>query len=299
MKIGLALSGGGAKGFFHIGVIKAMERLGLNIDLVAGTSMGSAVGGLYALYPDGPFMEKRFFSIFEKYYHDILALKGFLETSHLDSKSGWGNAADLLKGFYVWNLFIMRPALVSYRPFIRLFMEMFQGFSFTDCKLPLFVTTTDLLTGKTAIINSGVIHKAVMASSSIPGVFPPLAYDNKLLVDGGVLLPLPAKVIKARGVCVIGVNLDPPWTTTHYNNASDVLMAANAIRYQRILEENLTHADCVIAPAATDTISWADFHRAREIADLGEKTVLENEDRLRAAVKRCRLKRIFHIGKTE
>jgi NTE family protein len=296
MQIGLALGGGGAKGFFHIGVLKALEKLNVKIDLIVGTSMGAVVGGHYSLYPDAAYVERSICTVFERYSKDILALKDYAASPDpSDDKDVFlEKAFSFVKSVYVWHLHIIKPYLASPKPFIRIFKDMFGNSSFSDCKIPFLATSVDLVSGEANIINEGLLHRAVMASSALPGIFPPLAWKDKLLVDGGVLLTFPAEVIKTKSNFIIGVNVEEPWSPAMAKSAIDVLFLADRVRHKKILSDSLKNADFLLYPDIND-ISWLDFDKIRELIRRGETAMLEKEAELTKAMKRHKIKRFFLI----
>ncbi len=180
MKITVALSGGGVKGFAHIGVLRVLDKAGCQVQGIAGTSVGGLVGALYAAgYTPGE-IENRLRDIdqanlFSRVHGDEPALLGF------------GGARDFL-------------------------CSLLEERTFDDLHLPLAITSTDLSTGVPVIIRSGKLMDAVLATSAAPGVFPAQLVDGHVLVDGGVTNPMPVAV--ARELCpscpVIAVVLAPP-----------------------------------------------------------------------------------------
>ncbi len=180
MDIPVALSGGGVKGFAHIGALRVLEKEGYHIRGIAGTSAGGMVGALYAAGYTPDEMEA------------------------------------LLQGIDQQNLFTRmhdtEPALFGFSGAKALLVKLLGERTFEDLLLPLAITVTDLSTGLPMTVRSGRLMDAVLATSAVPGVFPALKVDGHLLVDGGVTNPIP--VADARSLCpaapVIAVVLSPP-----------------------------------------------------------------------------------------
>jgi NTE family protein len=180
MNITLALSGGGVKGFAHVGALRVLERDGFQIRALAGTSAGGLIGALYAAGYSPDEMEERLIdidqgSLFSRMHGDGPSLFGF------------GGVTTILK-------------------------ELLGEHSFEDSRIPLAVTATDLTTGLPVVIKQGRLVNAVLATSAVPGVFPAREVGNHLLVDGGILNPVP--VAEARALYpnapVVAVVLSPP-----------------------------------------------------------------------------------------
>ncbi len=162
--ISLVLGGGGAWGFAHIGVLKKLEEENIKIDSIVGSSIGAIIGGLYSC------------GLPLKYIENISI--GFDYKILVDLADN--NEMGLLKGENVLEFFKMLT----------------QNKSFEDTKIPFSVNAADFYTGKEVIINKGSIAKAIRASTSIPWIFSPYEYMNTLLVDGGIVNPLPVHIAK-------------------------------------------------------------------------------------------------------
>lgn len=300
MKIGLALGGGGAKGFYHIGVIKGLEKIGIKIDSVSGTSMGAIIGGLYALHLSADEVKDRIIKVLQNNDKFVQSLKNFSDpfdtaTAEKDKRI-WDRSLEFMKDFCIWNLRIIRPYLADTKPFLKIFHELFENHCFADCKIPFYATGVDLLKGKEVILSEGSIFKAVMASSAFPGVFPPLQWDKHLLVDGGVLVPLPSKVLRQKRNFVIGVNLDTlQYSYAPVNKAVDVMFLVDKIRFRRIIDEGILAANFCIT-GNLDGMSWADFSSMDAFINKGIKDVMDNKDKLLKTLKIAKIKSIFFFS---
>jgi NTE family protein len=180
MDITLALGGGGARGVAHIGVLRVLEREGFRVRAVAGTSIGSLVGSLYAL---------------GKTADELEALFNLVDQSRL---FGW----PLSEG----------PGLLGMRgvaDFLRIYLE---TKTFDELLIPYAAVAVDLISHREIIIQKGNVLDAVIASSAIPGLFPPKEINQYLLIDGGTLDPVPVRAARALapGFPVVAVSLMPP-----------------------------------------------------------------------------------------
>jgi NTE family protein len=165
-KIGIALSGGAARGLSHIGVIQVLEEIGVEINAVAGCSMGAIVGAVYCAG------------------HDLKDIEKYI------ASTDW-------KNFLMFSMFsLSRSGLVNDKKVDDVLKKFLGDITFDDCKKQFCCVAADLITGKKVVLNSGSVRKAVRASIAVPGLFPPVSRDNWLLIDGGVIEPLPTEAIK-------------------------------------------------------------------------------------------------------
>lgn len=207
-KVALVLSGGGAKGFAHVGVLKVLEREGLPIDIVVGTSIGSIVGGLYALGYNADDIEKM---AKESDWKELLS--DFVPRRELDHSS------KIERQRFIFNLPISAkniPALPSGMVNGQNVLNFFCGIAantpfyadFTKFPIAFACVGTDLVTGNEIVMKSGYLPTAIFSSMAIPGAFVPGKHEGHLLVDGGLVNNFPVDVAKAMGAdIIIGVDL--------------------------------------------------------------------------------------------
>jgi NTE family protein len=179
VKIGISLGSGGAKGLSHIGILKVLERENIEISYISGSSIGALVGGLYAFGYSANDLEKIALNFSKENFYDLFDF----------SKSFQG----IIKGDKILNLID----------------ELLKGASFSDLKIPFLPVAVDLITGDKIIIKEGKVSFAIRASISIPVIFQPFPWKDKLLIDGGVLSPVPVKELKEeyKPDIIIAVNL--------------------------------------------------------------------------------------------
>ncbi len=233
-KIGIALGGGASLGFAHIGVLEVLEKNGIKPDFVAGTSMGSVIGGLYA----SGLTTERMVELLQKF--DIKKLTTL-------------NFFNLLKS----GIFIT-DKMADY-------FENLAGIKHVqDTKIPFCCTSVDLHTGKPYNFSSGRFGTALMASTAIPGLFKPVKYGNKLLVDGGVLNNVPFDVCKKMGAdFVIGVdvlahypqNVSYKSTVKILMNSYGLMQASNEKYRRQFLSQDLNYMLSV--PSTKDQLDWS------------------------------------------
>ncbi|MFH1875544.1 MAG: patatin-like phospholipase family protein [Candidatus Omnitrophota bacterium] len=297
MVLGLALGGGGARGFFHIGALRAFERLKIKPDIISGTSIGAVIGGLYALCPDIRHVEKKLFAAFTKHEKEILVLKRhFGSATFGDDTAVLEKSFNMIQQFYLWNLCVIKPYLIEPKPFFKIFKELFEGHSFSDCKIPFSATCVDLVAGKLVHLRNGALYRAIIASTALPGFFPPLTLENQVLVDGGAIETLPTKALVGKASFILGINLE---TTKHVyfepKNAVETLCLTDKIRYKKIIDDNVREADYLIFPNL-EKFSWGSFDRANELVAMGERQTLEEGERILKALKRERYRKFFSLS---
>jgi NTE family protein len=206
-EVGLVLSGGGAKGISHIGILQAIDSAGLKIDYLTGTSMGSIIGGLYAIGYSGKEIEK----ISDNLNWDaILSNKPDFTQISIDEKDEYGKYSVEL------GLNDFKPQLGTgliesetlWLTLNELFMPVYNIKDFSKFNIPFKCIATDLSDGKAVVLSDGEIVTAVRSSMAIPSVFTAIEKDSTKLVDGGIIRNFPVTDIKKMGAdIVIGVNL--------------------------------------------------------------------------------------------
>ena len=217
-KVGVVLCGGGAKGAAHIGVLKYMEEMGIPVDYVAGTSMGSIIGGLYAA---GYSPEELTELISNMDWSAYIGNK--IDRSVMSDEVRQRNSTSLINmAFGLDYLFDKGPkksllsqlpsAYVSNSSLVNLFNNLCIGYQedmdFNDMPIPFACVATDMITGQEVVLRSGSLPTAMRASMAIPGVFAPVQIDDMILVDGGLVNNFPADVLRQMGAdIIIGVEI--------------------------------------------------------------------------------------------
>lgn len=241
VRVGLALGGGAAKGFAHIGVIKMLEANGISPDVVSGTSAGSVVGSLYASGMDAFALQERAFSLDQSSVRDVSLLSG-----------------GLVKGQKLQD-FVNQ--LVNNRPLEKL-------------NKPFAAVSTELETGNRAVFVRGNTGQAVRASSSIPGVFEPVLISGKHYVDGGVVSPVPVDAAKQLGAdFVIAVDISAKANGKAPGSMVSIVTQSIAIMGQKLGEQELARADVIIRPKVGQ-IGPSDFDQKNQAILEGERATL-------------------------
>jgi len=247
--IGLALSGGAARGAAHIGVLRVLLRENIPIDVVAGVSAGSIVGALYCA------------------------------GISLDDMTG---AMEKFSWLHITSLTMPVHGLVSFEKLEKFLIQWIGDVRFTDLQKPFAVGTTDLLTGHPVTFTTGRVAPLVRASCSIPGLVVPMEYESYWLADGGVSCNLPSQAARALGAeVVLGVDLVKPFVRKNFGVPG---VASTALEILvRHSGGGLENADVVISPAL-DNKTYSRFSRYREMIELGEQAAEAMLPVIRAAI---------------
>ena len=269
-KIGLVLSGGGAKGLAHIGVLKAIDEAGLQIDYVGGTSMGAIVGGLYAAGYSGEQIEQIVDSInLAEVLQDIRprnALpyfeKEFAENHAISlpvTKNGIGLPLAVSKGQNVLDLFNYVLAPVD------------SITNFNKLPIPFFCVATDAETGKMVILEEGSLPLALRASGSFPTLLNPVEMNGHLLLDGGIANNFPSGIMKSKGVDII-IGVDVQSDLIKREGLNSVITILNQIVSYDIYEQSRKgqrDCDVYIKPDISE-FTVVDFDKSKGIMQKGD-----------------------------
>lgn len=254
-KVGLALGSGAARGLAHIGVLEVLEREGIPIDMIAGTSIGALIGALYAQ---------------GKKSHHI---------KELALEMGWARLVSLV------DLTLPKTGLIGGNR-IKTWLRSVIGkdVQFSDLKMPFACVATDVMTGEEMVMNCGSVLDAVRATISIPSIFTLVNHEGRYLVDGTLVNPVPVSVLKNMGAeFIIAVNVIPDLSATNRSywtgkkgskelkelNIIDIVMQSIYIGVHTLVKAVTQNADVVIEPQLA-YISPGDFLRARECIRQGE-----------------------------
>jgi len=271
-KIGLALGGGGVRGFSHIGVLNVLEQEGIEIDLIAGTSAGALIGGAYAsgLSPR-EIQEKIDAYLHSPEFNDSqLKTVGLMLTSA--QKSGFRKAQSfLLNGYYLMRAFF-RPAILPADDFQSLINYFLPDLDISKTRIPFRAVTTDLITGKQIVFSEGSLRQAVLASCSVPGALEPVRQGEWLLADGGITSLVPVQAARAAGadiVIAVMIGRDLPLIDS-METVQEILSRAGEITANKLEAAELEEADVIIRPDVGD-LHWMDFNRSGDLIRNGEK----------------------------
>jgi len=271
LKIGVALSGGGARGLAHIGVLEVLDDLGINIEAVSGTSMGAIVGAAYCNYG------------------------GVQEAKKLLGSTDW-------KNFLMFTAFqLSRAGILNEKKVDDVLKKFLGDKTFKDCKKQFCCVAVDILSKEKVVLSSGSLREAVLASIAVPGIFPPVCRDDWLLVDGGVIEPLPTiaiqtlsptfviassivfetmkpKPAKKEGEC------DPKLLENKKMSIQSIIDISLNVMHTQMVQSYKQYAQIVIEPKIGD-FGFFDFGRSREIIEAGRIAALEKIPEIKKKLK--------------
>jgi len=272
-KIGLALSGGGARGAAHVGVIKVLEAEGVPIDFIAGTSMGAIVGGLYAAGLSTEAIERELLEQdWDRLLDDRPPYRDLLFRRKEERRL---YPVDFEIGFQRGRLVLPSGILSGQNLALelrRLLLPIAGVTDFDRLAIPFKAVGADIETGEMVILDDGDLPRALRASMAIPGVFTPIEIDGRLLVDGGIANNLPVDVVRAMGAdVVIAIDVSEPLLERgELDSLVGIANQALNLLTRQNMEPRLADADVLIQPDVTP-FGVMSFERAAEIVAAGEK----------------------------
>ncbi|TCS89620.1 NTE family protein [Keratinibaculum paraultunense] len=245
--VGLALGSGAARGLAHIGVLKALEELNIDIDIISGSSAGALIGGLYSTGIDPDMLKNLTIQIDKKMWMDFtVPRKGIIKGERIE---------EILK-------------LITANRNIE------------ELNKKLVIVATDLKTGEEVIFNKGPLYKAIRASISIPGVFEPVEYQGRTLVDGGVVDRIPISILKKMGAdIVIAIDVGFSKYQSKVIHMFDIVLQSIDIMSKQITEPDLGLADLIIRLPLSH-IESSDFELVEECSIIGYETVMKNKEKI-------------------
>jgi NTE family protein len=257
-KVGLALSGGAARGFAHIGVLDILQKEGIPIDMIAGTSAGAIIGAVYASCRDSETVKTHALSI------------------------DWKKMASL------FDLSFRMSGLLKGRKIEKLLTEYIGGdIDFSELKIPFACVATDIDTGEEIVITTGPVSEALRATISVPGIFSVAKRGDRFLVDGGLTTPVPVDTVRQMGAdIVIAVNVNPRVTdrlgrstkkrikARKEPNIFHIMMQSIYITTDTVARNSLSTADIVIEPVLKG-IGAADFQKAGDSILKGQQAAAD------------------------
>jgi NTE family protein len=240
-RIALVLGGGAARGFAHVGVIRALEQERIPIDMVVGTSVGSLIGAIYAADVSSFDLEWTAFQLEKDDLFDFGVVNAVV---------GMGFAkGDKLEAWVKNHI---------------------KTTNIENMKIPFTAVATDLNWGYKVVLDKGSVARAIRASAAIPGIFQPVQHQGKILVDGGVVDNIPISVAKAKGAdIVIAVDISANIGNTNITNLAGVTLQATNIMFALNVEHSKKDADILITPTGIGDIGMLDFTQKKRCMQAG------------------------------
>ncbi|PWH84569.1 patatin [Algibacter marinivivus] len=273
-KVGLVLSGGGAKGLAHIGVLKVIDSLGVKIDYVAGTSMGSIIGALYASGYSGKQLDSIFQNVdFDKIINDDLprSSTAFSERDNMEKY-----AVKLpFNDFKIKLPSALSRGQNTYGLLLKLLIHVNQVDDFSKLPIPFFCIATNIETGKQVILDKGNLTQSIMASGALPSLFQPVTINDDILIDGGVVNNYPIDELRAKDIdIVIGVDVqDGLASREELTSAPEVLIQINNFRTINAMKSKVKKTDIYIKPNIKD-FNVVSFNQGNAIIKSGKIAAL-------------------------
>ncbi len=277
-RLGVALGGGGARGLAHIGVLQVLEEAGIAIGAIGGASMGAIVGGLFAADPDLLDDPPRL--------ADLLSVapgNPWRSGSWRQRASGLLDAVDYVEH----DLFGMGrdsgarlekrlDAIAAHR-------------TIEELDVPFAATATDVMSGDVAVLRSGNLASALHASAALPGVFTPVAWGSRWLIDGGVVSNLPVRATRDLGAdVVVGVSVTPPLAPIMPRTGVGLLLRLNALTAHRLQAEEFDEADVRLVVPIPREIGVFDFDQLDQLIAYGRSAALRALPEIEQAIKPAR-----------
>lgn len=275
MKIGIAFGSGGSRGIAHILMVEALEELGLKASVVSGSSIGAIGAAFYAAGIDSKEMRE----ILDELIHP-----------KSDSIFDFILRSDVIKLLTMFDPQIIKSGLIKGEKFQKFLSDRIPAKTFKELKIPCYISATDFWSRKEIVFNSGELIPAVKASYSIPGLFTPVEYQGKVLIDGGAVNPLPYDVIKDK--CSLTIAIDVTASSNSVNKelpaTLDSVFSTFQIMQISIIREKMKHIkpDIYIKPQIKD-IRLFDFAKTELIFT----QALKAKEKLKRELEKCLTKK--------
>lgn len=275
--ITLALGGGGARGVAHLGVIEELEKAGFTIERIVGVSSGSLAGAMYVFDSDVIAAQKRAidFLLSDGFQRHQEILFGVSSGGGDDTSGGYfswyGRVKDYLRGNRLFHRISTRQSLLPGIIVQDVVDQLLPKADIAEAQIPFSVVAVDLLSGHSVIVEKGPVREAVRASSSLPGIWPPVEFDGMLLCDIGVFYSLPTTLARSYApACLVAVEVSSDTKPlTSCDTALDVLMRIDDIGETLFRKHVRDAADFVIDPQVD--VEWFDFSSSKEVINAGRE----------------------------
>ncbi len=288
-KICLALGGGAARGLAHLGVLKVFEDANIPIHMIAGTSLGALIGGVYASQPDATYWMGRVEQFLRSFRSRKTRLEFIrkLEQPENHNHGFFRDMSFLIRKGYFWGVTATKPAFIGEKEYEDLIYPLIPDIAIEETKIPFACVATDIRNGRRVMYTAGRLRTAVSASCALPGIFPPVKDRDMLLVDGGWVERVPVLCAQDMGAdLVIAVDVSSDVTPFEDTSGLDIVLRADAVSRIYLNEILARQADVVIHPEVGAT-HWADFSNPRDLFKQGETAALEKIITVRTAIHRA------------
>jgi NTE family protein len=293
VKVGVALGGGAARGLAHIGVLRALVREGVPIDVVVGSSMGSVIGGAYAATRDIALVEARVREFLGSEQFRKNRIQFLRESRHRGGGLLYSMSNFIRRGI-VYGVSTLRPSFLSAQEFASHMEAVLPDVRIEDLAVTFAAVSLDIKSAQEVIVSRGRLREAVSASTAIPGILPPVRRNGRVLVDGGWVdkVPvLPAYRLGADFVIAVDISAEVE-DTDSFERGLDVVIRANAIRDATLVRFLTRLADVVLEPAVK-SVHWADFEAVERCIRAGDEAATAAAPRILEALRHERWLSVF------
>ena len=284
-RIGLALGGGGARGFAHIGVLRVIEEEKIPIDIIVGTSSGALIGGAYASGTTPEEMERKI----DEYLNSLEYQSSAIRTIEKAHDGEHASLRQKIQGF-LQNKFLLlqamfKPGILSTEEFQSMIDFFIPDILIQNTRIPFRTVTTDLISGEQVIFSEGPLREAVMISSAVPGAIEPRQTAEMLLSDGGIISLVPVNATREEGAdIVIAVNITRGiFSDEELETAQEISDRAADITSYHLTNYEIASADVVIRPDVGN-LHWSVFSHAGNLIAEGEKAARKSIPDIRMAI---------------
>jgi len=296
LTVGLALGGGAARGISHLGVIRALEREQIPIDLIVGTSIGAIIGGAYAATRQVDALEDKVRQVLssEEFRTNRLS---FLKETKKRRGGLFFSVTNLIRRGIIFGVSNLRPSFLSAERFANSLAAILPDVQIEDLQIPFGAVALDIHAATEVVLTRGRLRQAAAASSAIPGILPPVRMNGRKLIDGGWVdkIPvLPAFKLGADVVIAVDITKDLD-SARDYRRGVDIMVRANSIKDATLVGFSRRMADLVIEPDV-GKIHWADFGDFENCITRGDEAVTRAIPQIREVLRHERLLSIVRPG---
>ena len=266
--LGIALGGGGVRGAAHVGVLQEIDNAGIKIDRISGVSAGAVIGCLYAYSQDAKWIEDHFRNIWSSQSLSGLTSKTFFDNG--STKSFIGAVKRTLTDYVIALISLHRNSLLKIDQLREILELLVPIDNFDQLKIPLKIISTDITSGKDLISEEGNLIDALIKSCSIPGIMEPVIEGERVIVDGGVSMPIP--ISQLLEICDVTVAVDIgvyKFDNLTNPNAKSIKIRSDIITSNRLKLKQVSDADLVIRPD-TNGLHWSRFDAGEILLENGK-----------------------------